>query len=144
MRRIILAGACLALASAAAAQECAPDTTASLKHFKSAYDAIFFHQGFAWGCSAYIGDGLARSGVVHIETLLTDSGWGHDEATVKADEINMDAKAAADRDRTAEQISGAQASRQEAIIACSQLMGEEFQKFSLAMAKMRLAMCRPQ
>ena len=43
------------------AQECTPDTTASLKHFKMAYDAIFYHQGFAWGRSAYTGDGQPRA-----------------------------------------------------------------------------------
>ncbi|MFT2210701.1 hypothetical protein ACLJYM_02310 [Rhizobium giardinii] len=139
--------ACLVLLSfpfnqPARAQECTPDTTVSLKQFKTAYDAIFFHQGFAWGCSAYIGEDRARFGVVPIEGLLRDSGLGLDEAKVRADEINMKAKAAAERDGTAETIQRAKASRHEVINACSQLMDEEFQKYRVARAKMRLALCQ--
>lgn len=138
----ILAFACFLHPFRLSAQECTPDTTASLKHFKTAYDAIFFHQGFAWGCSAYIGEDRARSGVVPIEGLLRDSGWGLDESTVEADKINMNAKVAAERDGTAEKIQGAKASGHEAMVACSQLMDEEYQKYRVARAKMNQALCR--
>ena len=148
MRGIFLAGAlvgALSLSlSPSAAQECTPDTTVSLKHFNSAYEAIFQHQAFAWGCSPYIGDGLAKSGVVHIEAILNNSGYSPNEATIKADEINMNAKAAAEKDRTGETISRAGASRDEVMIACSQLMDEEFQKYRVARAKMNQALCRDQ
>jgi hypothetical protein len=60
------------------AQECTPDTAASLKHFKTAYT------GVRVGTLGLHRRWSAKSGVVHIEAILSDSGYSHNEATIKA------------------------------------------------------------
>ncbi|TBE67461.1 hypothetical protein [Rhizobium ruizarguesonis] len=120
-----------------AAEECQFDKAAVDGSFNQALDAIFAHQGFAWACAPYIGDGLARSNSVHIEMLLRDAGFKPADAVIKADEMNAEAKKGAEL----HPIGSANATRQEMVTACSQLMDEQYQKFRVARAKMIKAQC---
>lgn len=133
--------AALSLAGSAQAQDCKPDASAANIHFSEALAAIYKHQGFAWACAPYIGDGLAKSNVVHVEGLLEESGFDRNAATIRADEINAKAKADGEAGNTAEQLRKINATKEEATIACSQLMDEEYQKFRVARAKMLEARC---
>lgn len=132
----------LAMAAPAAAEECTFDLETANASFSTALKAIFDHQGFAWACAPYIGDDLARSGVVHIETLLEDTGISSNDATIRADEMNAKAKAAGETNNMVQQLKAINATRQEAMIACSQIMDEEFQKFRVSRAKMLKARCQ--
>ncbi|ANL84631.1 hypothetical protein [Rhizobium phaseoli] len=125
------------LASPAAAEECKFDKAAADASFNQALDAIVAHQGFAWSCAPYIGDGLARSNSVSIEMLLRDSGFKPADAIVKAGELDAQAKKGAEL----HPVGSAGATRQEVIIACSQLMDEQYQKFRAARAEMIKAQC---
>lgn len=131
----------LSLAGNASAQDCKPDMDAANSHFSEAFAAIYRHQGLAWACAPYIGDNLAKSSVVHVEGLLEASGADRKEATIRADEINTEAKRAGMTSDTAEQLRKINASKEEAMIACSQLMDEQYQKFRVARAKMLKAQC---
>jgi hypothetical protein len=124
-------------ASPIAAEECQFDKAAADASFNQALDAIFAHQGFAWACAPYTGDGLARSNTVNIEMLLRDAGFKPEDAIIKADEMNVEAKKGAEL----HPIGSPNATRQEVMIACSQLMDEQYQKFRLARAKMIKAQC---
>ncbi|WP_164924274.1 hypothetical protein [Sinorhizobium fredii] len=129
------------LAAPAMAEECKPDIKAADGYFSEAFAAIYNHQGFAWACAPYIGDDLAKSSIVHIEGLLEACGAGRNEAIIQADKVNAKAKDAGESSGTIQKMEAINATRQEAMIACSQLMDEEFQKFRVARAKMLKAEC---
>lgn len=133
--------AALSLAGSAQAQDCKPDASAANTHFSEALAAIYKHQGFAWACAPYIGDGLAKSSVIHVEGLLEASGVGRNDATIRADELNAKAKEDGERSDTAEQLKNINATKEEASIACSQLMDEAYQQFRTERAMMMKAQC---
>ncbi|MBX5238668.1 hypothetical protein [Rhizobium sp. NLR22b] len=120
-----------------AAEECQADKSAVDARFNEALEAIIAHQGFAWACAPYTGAGLAQSSTVNIEMLLRDSGLRAADATVKAGELDAKAK----KDAELHPISSPGAKREEVIVACSQMMDEQLQKFRLARADMIKAQC---
>jgi hypothetical protein len=141
MRQVIrfagVMGIAVFLARPAAAEECQFDKPAADANFNEAFDAIITHQGFAWACAPYIGDGLAKSNLVNIEMLLRDAGFKSADAIIKADEMNVQAKKGAEL----HPVGSPNATRQEVVAACSQLMDEQYQKFRVARAKMIKAQC---
>ncbi|ARQ57236.1 hypothetical protein Kim5_CH01131 [Rhizobium sp. Kim5] len=130
-------GVAVCLAWPAAAEECQFDKAAADASFNQALDAIFLHQGFAWVCAPYIGDGMARSNTANIEMLLRDSGFKPADAIIKASQLDAQAKKGAEL----HPIGSPDATRQEVIVACSQLMDEQYQKFRVARAEMIKAQC---
>ncbi|WP_162098823.1 hypothetical protein [Sinorhizobium sojae] len=127
------------MATPAAAEECKPDFDQAKEHFDVAFASIYRHQGFAWVCSPYIGDDLAQSSIVHVEGLLEDFGVSSTDATIQADELNAKARSEAAKDT---ELQSSDASRDEVMIACSQMMDAEYQKFRVDRVKMRKALCR--
>ncbi|ARO24785.1 hypothetical protein TAL182_CH03040 [Rhizobium sp. TAL182] len=130
-------GLAVCLAWPAAAEECQFDKTAADASFNQALEAIVAHQGYAWACAPYIGDGLAQSNTVNIEMLLRDSGFKPADAIAKAGDLDAQAKKGAEL----HPIGSAGATRQEVVTACSQLMDEQYQKFRAARADMIKAQC---